>query len=483
MAKQGILSGMALACSLVITGCASVGPDFQSPAAGSALPAQFARAPQQAPTGSPHNSSDLQGAAFWRQFGDAQLSALVQQALHNNQDLAAAAARLQAAQALLSQAQWQRWPSVTMQGSATQQNRSAEQTGSVRSYSASINAIWELDWWGRIQRAVEAEQALQQASQADLQGLQVLIAAQVADSYVQLRGLQQRLAIAQVAERNQHATWQLVERRLQAGSGTELDRSRAQAQWQATQAQLPPLQQHIAMQEHRLAVLLGRTPNQLIGAFDGHAPLPQPPTMTAPGTPADVLRRRPDIAAAEARLHAATARIGVATADLFPSISLGAVLGSAAFGGQDLFSAGTSQRSVLLGIDWTFLDVGRVRARIAASEAGAAEQLANYQQQVLLALEEVENALVKLDRQHAELELLQSVTVQRNQAEQLAQRMYQAGTASLFDVLETQREQLSAQDAQAQSQVNAVRASIALYQAMAGDWTANWHEGGTQPAV
>ncbi|MDH5858429.1 efflux transporter outer membrane subunit [Lampropedia aestuarii] len=477
MAKQGIASGMALACSLLITGCATVGPDFQSPQAASAWPAQFARATMAASTEAQQDRGDQQGTAFWRQFGDAQLSALVQQALHNNQDLAAAAARLQAAQALLSQAQWQRWPSVTMQGNAAQQNRSAEQMDSARSYSASIHARWELDWWGRIQRAVEAEQAQQQATQADLQALQVLIAAQVADSYVQLRGLQQRLAIAMAAERNQHAIWQLVERRLQAGSSTELDRSRAQAQWQATQAQLPPLQQHIARQEHRLAVLLGRTPNQLIGAIDGNGQLPQPPAMMAPGTPADVLRRRPDIAAAEARLHAATARVGVATADLFPSVSLGAVLGSTAFAGRDVFSAGTANRSVLLGIDWTFLDAGRVRARIAASEAGAAEQLANYQQQVLLALEEVENALVQLDRNHAELQLLQSVTAQRNQAEQLAQRMFQAGTASLFDVLETQREQLNAQDAQAQSQVNAVRASIALYQAIASDWTAN-AEGG-----
>lgn len=298
----------------------------------------------------------------------------------------------------------------------------------------------------------------------------MLIAAQVADSYTQLRGLQRRVEIAKNAADNQRETLRLVERQLTAGSVTELDRSRAQAQWQTTQADIPALQRQIAVQQHRLAVLLGRPPASLEAALASHTGLPQMPGTIAPGTPAEVLRRRPDIAAAEARLHAATARIGVATADLFPTISLGGVLGTATLAGRDLFASGTMSRSLFLGIDWTFLDVGRVRARIAASEAGAAEALANYQKQVLLALEEVENALVQQARNAEELLLLNAVAQQREQADYLSQRMYRAGTLSLFEVLASQREQLTAQDAQAQSQTNAVRASIALYQALAGGW-------------
>ena len=461
--------------SALLAGCA-VGPDFRAPEPPEAG-AQFARAepsavPQQA---SPEIGSD---AAFWRQFQDAQLTQLVEQALRANQELRGALARLDAAQALLSESRLDQLPTLTLSGQALQQRRSESQAPSgaqsgprsQRSYSAGINASWELDLFVRVRRSIEAGSADLRASAADLAALQVAIAAQVAASYADLRGWQQRLHLAEANAANQQDTLRLVQLRLAHGSGTDFDLARAQAQLETTRSRIPALQARIAMAQHRLAVLTGQVPEALIAALDAPAALPQLPQSIAPGTPADLLRRRPDVAAAEARLHAATARVGVATAELFPRLSLGGLLGSSALSTGALFEAGSASRSVFLGVDWSFLDVGRVRARIAASEAGAQVALAQYQQSVLLALEDTENALVLLTRTRTEDAHLAQAAEQRARAEQLAQRRYRLGSVGLYEVLDAQRDLYAAQDAAADSRARGLRAAVALYQALAGGW-------------
>lgn len=466
----------ALACavaglSALLAGCA-VGPDFRAPelpAAG----AQFARAePSAVPQlASPETGSD---AAFWRQFQDEQLTQLVEQALRANQELRGALARLDAAQALLGESRLDQLPTLTLSGQALQQRRSESQTmggpRSQRSYSAGINASWELDLFGRVRRNIEAGSADLRASAADLAALQVAIAAQVAAGYADLRGWQQRLHLAEANAANQQDTLRLVQLRLAHGSGTDFDLARAQAQLESTRSRIPALQARIAVAQHRLAVLTGQVPEALIAALDAPAALPQLPQSIAPGTPAELLRRRPDVAAAEARLHAATARVGVATAELFPRLSLGGLLGSSALSTGALFEAGSASRSVFLGVDWSFLDVGRVRARIAASEAGAQIALAQYQQSVLLALEDTENALVGLARTRSEDAHLAQAAEQRARAEQLAQRRYRLGSVGLYEVLDAQRDLYAAQDAAADSRVRGLRAAVALYQALAGGW-------------
>lgn len=461
--------------SALLAGCA-VGPDFRAPEPPEAG-AQFARAepsavPQQA---SPEIGSD---AAFWHQFQDVQLTQLVEQALRANQELRGALARLDAAQALLSESRLDQLPTLTLSGQALQQRRSESQASSgaqsgprsQRSYSAGINASWELDLFGRVRRNIEAGSADLRASAADLAALQVAIAAQVAASYADLRGWQQRLHLAEANAANQQDTLRLVQLRLAHGSGTDFDLARAQAQLETTRSRIPALQARIAMAQHRLAVLTGQVPEALIAALDAPAALPQLPQSIAPGTPADLLRRRPDVAAAEARLHAATARVGVATAELFPRLSLGGLLGSSALSTGALFEAGSASRSVFLGVDWSFLDVGRVRARIAASEAGAQVALAQYQQSVLLALEDTENALVLLTRTRTEDAHLAQAAEQRARAEQLAQRRYRLGSVGLYEVLDAQRDLYAAQDAAADSRARGLRAAVALYQALAGGW-------------
>jgi NodT family efflux transporter outer membrane factor (OMF) lipoprotein len=458
---------VSMACATLIAGCA-VGPDFKAPA----LPetgAHFVRDAAQAELR--HAVTDQ---AFWRQFHDAELTRLVEQALQSNQDLRQAMTRLDGAEALLRESRFDQIPTVTASAQGLQEKRSESQAAggprSQRSYGAGLQASWEIDVFGRVRRNIEAHGADLQAEAADLAALQLAIAAQVTTSYADLRGWQQRLALAHANADSQEQTLQLVQLRLALGRDTQFDLARAQALLEATRARIPALQAQIAVAQHRLAVLTGQQPGALVAQLEVAMPLPALPVAVDPGTPADLLRRRPDVAAAEARLHAATARIGVATADLFPRLSLGGLLGSAALGSGSLFEGASATSRVFLGVDWSFLDVGRVRARIAASEAGGAAALAGYQQTVLLALEDTENALVRLQRTRDEDRHLNQAAEQRQLAEQLAQRRYQAGTIGLYELLDAQRDLYAAQDAAADSRTRGLRAAVSLYQALAGGW-------------
>jgi multidrug efflux system outer membrane protein len=198
--------------------------------------------------------------------------------------------------------------------------------------------------------------------------------------------------------------------------------------------------------------------------------LPAVPHAPDPGTPGDLLRRRPDIAAAEGRLHAATARVGVATADLFPRFTLGGLLGSQSGSGGGLFEGGSDTRLVAFGIDWSFLDVGRVRARIAAADANAEGELARYEQTVLRALEDAENALVRFDKARQVDGHLADAAVHSDRAADLARLRSEAGVGTLLDVLDAERTDLQAQDALAQSRTETVAAWIGVYRSLAGGW-------------
>jgi outer membrane protein TolC len=198
--------------------------------------------------------------------------------------------------------------------------------------------------------------------------------------------------------------------------------------------------------------------------------LPALPGTVSAGTPGDLLRRRPDVIAAEQRLHAATARIGVATADLFPRFTLGGLVGTQAFESSALFSRDSETRLVALGVDWSFLDVGRVRARIAASDAAAAGALAQYEKTVLRALEETENALVRYGHARLEVAHLELSAAASARAAELAHVRFDAGAADLLDVLDAERVQLQAQDELADGRTRSATALVDLYRSLAGGW-------------
>jgi multidrug efflux system outer membrane protein len=415
---------------------------------------------------------------FWRSFGDTQLTALVERALHENHDLRIALAHFESANALLRGARLDRFPIVTAQANASDTRLSKDQAAlaggerTSKSYDVGANLSWELDLFGRVRNGVHAQRAETDATASDLQAMQVAIVAEVARDYFQLRGLQEQLRVAQENASSQGETLRLVEAGLDAGRGTDFDTARARAQLSSTSARVPALQAQIAVSTHHLAVLTGQLPETLDADLDKSAPLPALPAGVDPGTPGDLLLRRPDVAAAQARLAAATSRIGVAKADLFPRFTLGGLLGTQAVHSSDLFGHDSDTHLVALGIDWSFLDFGRVRARLAAARANADAELAQYEQVMLRALEETENALVRFDKARSEDEKLASAAVDSAQAAQLARTRYEAGAVGLFEVLDAERSNLQAQDAAAQSRARGFSDLISVYQALAGGWPA-----------
>ena len=474
-----VIRTLALGVAAALLSACAVGPDYVRPTL--ATPDQFARAGE---TVAVANAAAADTAApeadveFWRGFNDPMLTQLVEDALSANHDLRIALSRYDRANALLRGAKFDRFPTLTASANAQDARSSADQLPGVaqsgrdnESYSAGVNATWELDLWGRVRRNVESQRADTWATAADLQAMQVTIVGEVAGGYVDLRGLQERLRVARENADNQRETLRLVDARFSAGRGTEFDTSRARAQLEATLSRVPALEAQVAVAMHRLAVLTGRTPDALIAQLEPQQPLPALPARLDAGTPGDLLRRRPDVAAAEHRLHAATARIGVATADLFPRFTLGGLIGSQAIDSSALFERASETRLVALGIDWSFLDIGRVRARIAASDADAAGELARYQQTVLLALEDTENALVRYGRARIEDGHLERAAQDSAKAAQLARVRYEAGAADLFEVLDAERTQLQAQDAFADGRTRSVTGAVALYKALAGGWS------------
>jgi NodT family efflux transporter outer membrane factor (OMF) lipoprotein len=477
----------AVALLTVALAACAVGPDHVRPTL--PVPGQFARAATEtvadggnAPATDGTTSGELHAtpdanAEFWQNFNDPLLTRLVEEALLANHDLRIALANYDRANALLRNAKFDRYPTITANATASDGRSSADQAPGVsredrdaESYDAGIDASWELDLFGRVRRGVESQRAEAMASAADLDALQVAIVGEVVRTYVELRGQQARLQVARENADNQAETLRLVDARLDAGRGTEFDTARARAQHEATLARLPALEAVVAVSMHRLAVLTGQVPQALIAELEPSHALPALPARLDPGTPGELLRRRPDVIAAEERLHAATARIGVATADLFPRFTLGGLIGSQAIDSSALFERDSETRLVALGIDWSFLDIGRVRARIAAADADAAGELARYQQTVLLALEDTENALVRYARAREEDRHLERAARDSTRAAELARVRFDAGATDLLEVLDAERTQLQAQDAFADGRTRSVTGAVALYRALAGGW-------------
>ncbi|HEY4365803.1 MAG TPA: efflux transporter outer membrane subunit [Steroidobacteraceae bacterium] len=414
---------------------------------------------------------------FWKSLNDARLSGLIDDALSANHDLRIGLARLNAARALLRESRLNQLPVVTASGQAGDGRSSADQFPGVargdrdaETYQLGIDAFWELDFFGRVRNSVKAQRAEARAAAADLAALQVLVVGELAQAYFEHEGLLERLNVARTNAINQRDSLQLVEARLNAGRGTEFDTARASAQLQSTLGRIPPLEAAAAIAEHRIAVLTGREPDALRTTLETPAVSVTLPLIVAAGTPGDLLRRRPDVIAAEHRLEGAAASVGVATADLFPRFTIGASVGTQASDVDALFKRDSETRFVALGIDWSFLDVGRVRARMAAADANSEANLAAYQQTVLRALEETQNALVRYDRALREQEHLRAAAADNTKAATLARLRFNGGITDFLDVLDAERSQLEAQDQLAQSEARSATALIALYKSLAGGW-------------
>ena len=451
--------GLIIGIAILTTGCAARTAGFAAPAARP----QPASAWQQSAAGT-ETSSPVSLSTWWSGLGDSTLSALIERALLNSPDMRSAQARLRQARAERSVTASALKPTLTAGASVSDgYDRSA-------SLSPGFDASWEPDVFGGTRASVQAAAADVNATMDDLHATQVSLAGEVARNYVELRTSQSRLAIARRNEAAQAETLQLTDFRAQAGLVGSVDVEQARTNLEQTRAQLPTLESAIAQQMHRLAVLAGQTPEALTASLSEAAPLPSVPESVAIGIPAETLRQRPDVHAAEQRIVAETARLASADANRYPRFTLSGSLGVDLVAGA--VTGGTSlAASAVASVVQTLFDGGRIRQQIEIQSAVQEQRVAAYESTVLTALEDVENALVSFEKNRLRLESLRSAETAASNAALLAQTQYSAGVADFQRVLDTQRTVLAVQDSVASTEGDRLTALIQLFKALGGGWS------------
>jgi NodT family efflux transporter outer membrane factor (OMF) lipoprotein len=433
-----------------------------------------------------HNSQEL--SQWWRVFHDPQLDALIEQATAANFDLRLAQARVREARAQAGVARSALFPSANASGEYSRQRlsehspegrlaRGVGQSLEQNFFSAGFDANWELDVFGGNRRGLQAANADLGATEESRRGVLITVIGDVGLTYLDLRGLQKQLAVARDNLRLQEDTLALTRDRVRAGLANELDTARAEAQAANTRSQIPLLEQDIQRSIHRLSILIGKEPAELESQLAAATPIP-PATPGIPvGLPSDLLRRRPDIRQAERELAGATARIGVATADLFPRFFLTGAAGLQSLNASDFFSAGSRFWSLGPSMSWPIFSAGRIRQNIKVQNAREEQSLIRYEQTVLASLEEVENALVACGKEEEHHQALAQSEAANRRAVELADERYRSGLVDFLNVLETQRSLLAVQDELARSERTTDQNLVRLYKALGGGW-----EGETQLA-
>jgi multidrug efflux system outer membrane protein len=456
---------LAASVLLVLAACA-VGPDYQRP--------EIATSDQFVETNAAQfSTADVEGD-FWTSFNDPILTDLIEQSLRANHDLRIALSRLSEARALRGETRLDLAPTITASAGATDGRASERQVPFANVdrdqdyYDAGFDAFWELDFFGRVRRGVQAQDALVLAAEAEFYNSQVTVTAEVARNYFELRGAQQRLAVARRNAENQEESLRITTARLDAGRGTQLDVSRAQALLSATLATIPDLDAGVRYAMLRLGVLSGQAPDALLQRLADAKPLPVLPETHSIGTPELLLRRRPDVQVAERQLAAATARIGVAVADLFPRISFVGHWGFDAASSGDLGNAGSESFAFGPSIQWAAFDIGRVRQRIDQREAAANGALARYEQSVFRALEETDASLTGYAQALIKQKHLRQGAAASAEAATLARARFDSGVADFLTVLDAERTMLEAEDRLAQSETQTATALLAMYKSLGG---------------
>jgi NodT family efflux transporter outer membrane factor (OMF) lipoprotein len=462
-----MIAGMLIV--FLFAGCAAVGPDYIQPEI--STPEQW-RADLNA--GLTQGSMDAKMMAnWWTTLNDQMLTNLIQRAVKGNLDLKEARSRIREARAKRGISAAERFPTLDVSGSA-KSSYSGENIGSGERgelYAAGFDANWELDLFGGVRRSIEAAQADLETSQEDYRDVMVSLLAEVALNYVEVRTSQTRLEVAKENLKAQTETYELTVFRFEAGLATALDMEQAKYNLESTRSQIPTLRVSLEEAKNRLAVLLGIHPGALQADLSVKKPIPVPPLEIAVGVPAQVLRRRPDIRRAERELAAQTARVGVATAELYPKFSLLGSIGLEALSFPDLFSTGNRTDSIGAGFSWNIFDAGVIRKNIEVQNALQEQALIQYEAAILTALEDVENALVAYSQDQLRRQSLIQATQAAERAVDLALKQYASGMIDFRDVLEAQRSLLSFQDQLAESDGAATSNLITLYKAFGGGWT------------
>jgi NodT family efflux transporter outer membrane factor (OMF) lipoprotein len=458
---------------IILTGC-SVGPDFHSPDA--QLPNAWQRTAQ--PVESITVSHPIE-KAWWTQFNDTLLTSLVERAASSNMDLALASARFEQSRALLEIAGADEVPDISATGDYQRQRNSEqgltdssghEGKSDFNIWQYGLNASWEVDLWGQVRRSLEAAQAGVALSEAERNGVALAIATETAADYLRLRGVQATLAVTRQNLNIARQSQELTRTRFENGVTTNLDTANAAAQVATIEARLPLLEAEESQLINALSYLLGQEPHALSQELGQPRDLPNPPRAVPVGLPSELARRRPDIQKAEAALHRATAAVGMAQADFYPRISLGANMGFQALNGSDLGLWSARQWSVGPSLYLPIFQGGRLTGTLELRERQQQEAALNYRRTVLAAWHEVDDALVSYSAEQRHHAALEQAVNQNRIALETARARYKEGAIDFINVLNVQRELIQTQSALVDSATRVSTDLVKVYKTLAGGW-------------
>jgi len=471
----------ALSLLLTTTAACTIGPPYTRP------PVTVPEAWREAPTGTVGTESGTMLEKWWMTFEDPMLAGIIARAVEGNLDLKIAAARVREARAVRGIAASASLPQVDATGSYGRVSRSeavppfkaasgeASPFGArdQNFFEAGFDASWEIDVFGGVRRDVEAAVAQVQAAEESERDSLISLVAEVARSYAQLRGSQRRLELVDATLRAQEETMALASARFDSGLGTELDVARAHALLESIASERPELERIARDAIYRIGVLLGREPESFLEMLETAGALPPVPPEVPVTLPSELLLRRPDLRRAERDLAAATARIGVARADLFPRFSIAGAFGRRSEETGDLASASSQFWAIVPVVRWPILSGGWIRANIQVQTARQEQMLHTFHQAILTALEEVENSLSAHTRERRRRDSLQVSVAANRLALDLATERYVSGLESFLSVLDARRSLYAAEDRLAQSETTVVITLVAVYKALGGGWDAD----------
>ncbi|MGD0886395.1 MAG: efflux transporter outer membrane subunit [Thermodesulfovibrionales bacterium] len=457
---------------LILSSGCMVGPNYKPPQ--STAPPEWVgvtkAAPSQ-PSVATAQPADL--TQWWRQFNDPTLNELVEEAMKANLDLQVAESRLRQARAMRGVVAGGLWPSVTASGSYQrflQQNAAQNELGEQNLYQAGLDALWELDIFGGQHRNVESADANIQAAIENIHDVQVTLIAEVALNYIQLRGYQQEIVVAQKNLKAQQDTANITRKQLNVGFENALDVANADANVATTESQIPVFETSARQSIYALSVLLARLPGDLLNQLSPMGNIPSVPARVPAGLPSDLLRRRPDIRESEAQLHAATAQIGVAVADFFPAFSLTGSANWSSFLLRTWWNKSSLSVGAGPGVTWPIFQGGAIASNVRLQEALRDQAFITYQQTVLAAFQDVENALIAFAKEQEHHKSLTDAVVANRKAVDLSLQLFTEGQTDFLNVATAQRLLYAAEDALVQSEGNISTDLIALYKALGGGW-------------
>jgi len=475
--KSLAVGATALALSVVVTAC-TTGPEYKKPGDSNLAALHNTKLLGARQAVAPMPSLDI----WWTGFQDPVLTNIVEHVLTQNLDLAASIARIDQARAVATGAGARRLPQGEVATQVTRERQSLNSPlGEIASafpgyqrtqteYDVGVGASWELDLFGGLKRAAEAADAEEQAAEADHLGVRISVAAEAADAYFRVRGAQARIALAENQVKTNVQLLELVQLRMHDGLSTVLEQAQAEARVSESRASLPPLLTERERQLNRLDVLMGVQPGTSASELVKTANTSVVPAIAVAENPAELMRRRPDVIAAERRLAASNAKIGAAMAEYYPKLSLAGVLGFTSLGSSGILASNSFQPSIGLGMQWRLFDFGRIDAEIARAKGENSEALIAYRIAMLRTTEDVENSIMALAQLEAQsCELTKEVDAHQR-ARNVSEDAYKGGAVSLTEVLYEDRLLLAAQDQLAQAHADNARAAVATFRALGGGW-------------